>query len=304
MKTKYLKRTAVSAAVLMLFLTLIFPVSAYASPVILGLSTQDISVGDSFSVYVSGSAASNLSLHYDGTMVKLTGQAGASLDGNTLTIKAKSVSFTFEAIKDGSAGFVASSDAYDRSSVIVNIKAASDGTTEVKDDNTDAGTDETVSSSSDESTSESVSTSSEAVSTSDIYADTTDSEPEDRQDDASISSSDLSFKDLITDRRMILVIAVLVAIIIILIIRLATMHFNTDSGYESDDIDFDDAEARIKEKEDKEAEEEAVKEKPVKDEPVSKAKELAPEIDEEKLTMPKAPKKPAEKLKIDDLNDL
>lgn len=308
MNFKIRKKAYLLMAVFILAASLFLPMDASASPVILGLSTNDIRVGDTFTVSVAGAQSSNLSLHYDGTMVSLKGQNGATLDGNTLTIAAKSASFTFEAKQEGSAGFVASSDMYDRSSAVVSIAAAATDTnsdaaaTESTDaDTSEDTTDEEASAKTDSTDTETVSDSTEDTS---AVSDDTDSADSVDTEKHGISSSDLSFRQLILDRRMILVIAVLLAIIIVLIIRITTLHYSLDDEYESDDIDFDDNEKKLAEKE-KEEEQNKLVEHITEDKPDRKSSEIdLDEIDEEKLTMPKAPKKPNEKLKLEDLNNL
>lgn len=307
------KKMYAIAAVLILAVTLALPVDALASPVILGLSTNDIKVGDTFTVSLSGAESSNLSLHYDGTMVTLKDQKGATLDGNTLTIPAKSVSFTFTAKQEGNAGFVASSDKFERSSAVVKIAAgaASDTSDDTQtaaaatDENSDAGTDNDADTAS--ASQSSVSDSSAEVSSS---SDTAEQVSDDDETDISkhgISSSDLSFKQLILDRRMILVIAVLLAVIIILIIRITTLHYAlTGTDYDDDDIDFDENEKNIAEKEEEEKNRlvEHVTDRNNESQQPKTPYDPDFEIDEEKLTMPKAPKRPNEKLKLEDLNNL
>lgn len=304
------KKIAAVMALMIVVLGFAFPVNALASPVILGISTNSIKVGDSFSVSVSGADSSNLSLHYDGTMVTLTGQNGASLDGNTLTIAAKSATFTFTAKQSGSAGFVASSDKYERSSAVVSIAASTEDNAQTDADTSQTDTEGTEASENDADTS-----ASDSSDDKDSVSDSSEELPADTTQDVSdtdtvsqkhgTSSSDLSFKQLITDRRMTLVIAVLLAVIIALIIRITTLHYQlADLDYDDDDIDFDEEEKKISEKEKEEEKKkplEPVTEKKNEKKPVDIALD---DIDEEKLTMPKAPKKPNEKLKLEDLNNI
>lgn len=303
-KGTYMKKVLriISINLMALLIAVSVPHNAFAAQVILGLSKTDISVGDTFTVSIAGSSTSRLSLHYDGTMVSLTDQNNARLDGNTLTVTARSVSFTFKAKKQGQAGFVASSDVDSRSSVMVNIESSEtadpedassekDNSEEKTTDDASTDTDATVSDSSDADTAKQTVTEDTSAS----------SETDNDTDDAAkyaITSSDLSFAALITDRRMILVIGILSAIIIALIIRLVVLHYSiSDSDYEGDDIDFDENEKQIREQE-KVSDDKAAE----PDEKAIIADELG--IDEEKLTMPKAPKTPNQKLKLEDLNDL
>lgn len=304
---------AVIAVVLMLI-----PLDAKAADTVLSISKSDIKAGDEFSVTVSGAASSNLSLHYDGTMVTLKSKGNASLDGNTLSINAKSATFTFTAKKAGSAGFVGSSDQYAKSSAIVNIAEASSAA-----DNTDTAKKDSGSTESDKSTEKKTkekedSDQAAATSSDDTDTDeptdtatsgtsTDEAENADQEDSAaqqeypSFSASDLSLRDLVTDRRVLTIIGVLVVVIIILVIRLLWIHF---SDYGDDDEDFSD-----------DAIESADEEIPVRTGTQSAIKEKVNDIDdtellyeklkeEEKLTMPKTPVVPEKKLHLEDLNNL
>ena len=79
MKIFFRKKFTALFTALIMVLCLMLPVDASAAPVILGLSSSEIKVGDSFSVSIAGASSSNLSLHYDGTMVTLTGSVARSV---------------------------------------------------------------------------------------------------------------------------------------------------------------------------------------------------------------------------------
>lgn len=319
MKHTIRKITGFLAVAVTVFMLL--PLSAWAGNTVLSVSKSDIKAGDEFTVTVSGASASNLSLHYDGTMVTLKSQGQASLDGNTLSINAKSATFTFTAKKAGSAGFVGSSDQYARSSAMISIgeaAAAKPQTAETKTEDsnekkssktTDADKSTDKKSKDTEDTDQVVS-----VSTNDPDDDTdvsdakTDVSENTAQEDSAaqqeypfFSSADLSLKELVTDRRIIAIIGVLVAIIIILVIRLLWIHF---SEYEY----YDDEESE----DDEEATEERVSETQKTPE-TKKSKNTEPDDtdalyeklkEEEKLTMPKTPVVPEKKLHLEDLNNL
>lgn len=313
MKIFFRKKFTALFTALIMALCLMLPVDASAAPVILGLSSSEIKVGDSFSVSIAGASSSNLSLHYDGTMVTLTGQGGAALNGNTLTISAKSATFTFTAKQEGNAGFVASSDQYERSSAVVKIAQASAQTSDntqaaTADNDTEAAASDNPDTTDDSQTkvsSQSASDSADTHTSEDLQTDSEDTTVTRKH---GVSSQDLTFSQLITDRRMIIVIAVLLAVIIVLIIRLTTLHYAMSDDYD-DDIDFDEEEKRIAEKEEEQRKlVEHVTEKKEKSEKLERAEKTSgldlDGIDVEKLTMPKAPKNPNKKLKLEDLNDL
>lgn len=271
-------------AALLLFAAM--PVSAQAAQVILAVSGGDIKVGDTFTVSMTAPSSSKLSLHYDGTMVTPVSMNGAALDGNTLSISARSISFTFEAKASGGAGFVASSDSYDRSSVVVDIAKAAE--TAENTENVE-NTDNTEKSETVETTETDKTTKKDDTDTSQKKTKKTAAAVKPTQDTAPIiySSESLSFRELITDRRMVLVTGILLAIIIVLIIRITVLKSS------SDDTGYDYAE---------EEEENEVPDIRINED--DKIKPEVPEIDEEKLTMPKPPKKPAGKLRLEDLNDI
>lgn len=307
MKRSLMKNIYILIAALMVFV--MFPVSAQASQVILAVSGNDIKVGDSFTVSMTGASSSKMSLHYDGTMVTPKSMNGASLDGNTLTVTARSVSFTFEAKQAGGAGFVASSDAFAKSSVVVNIAEAAENTQDKtvqeseKKEETDKKPANDTNDKDKSSQSSSSSEKSKSTSSDSSTADNDTKKPQPAQSSDSqiaVSSDSLTFRQLITDRRMILVTGVLLAIIIALIIRITVLRSELgNSDYGTDDIDFDDNEEKIR-AEEKRLERE-IHEEPeeIKNVPLEDL-----EIDEAKLTMPKPPKKPATKLRLEDLNDL
>ncbi len=297
MKIFLKKRHILFLGIICLMLTFAMPEQAQASPVVLSFSTNDVSVGDSFSVTVAGASSSNLSLHYDGTMVTLKSQGRATLDGNTLSISGRSATFTFEAKQQGNAGFVASSNMYPRSSAVIGIKEAVSKDTDEKVSNDteqtenegkeDKKEDAVVKETSSEKDTENNSKKAKAE------ADHSGSSVEKHD----ISSSDLSFKQLILDRRMLILTGLLLAIIIVLIIRLTLLHFAVYGDYEGDDIDFDDEETKRSDTDQIASAEKTDQKK------FSGDLDLG-EIDEEKLTMPKAPKRPNKKLELSDLNKL
>ena len=304
MKFKLKKAIGLSAvALILLFLTL--PFNSYAANTLLSVSKQDIKAGDSFDVTISGAKSSNLSLHYDGTMVTLKGQGNATLNGNTLSVSGRSATFTFEAKKAGNAGFVASSDRYARSSVMLSIgeAAAASETTEneVAETKKDSRTEKNTNAN--KKTQDADTVASEEKNTDETAEaqnalDESDNSVQDNakpQENTAFSSSNLTFKQLILDRRVMLIIAVLVAIIIILVIRLIWLHF--------EDYDDEEYEEDIKTR----IETSPVNEKPTKKQAQKEADEdnLYEKLKaEEKLTMPKAPAVSEKKLHLEDLNNL
>ena len=225
---KIIKKTT-GLLIAAVFLFMLTPVNVFAANTILSISKSDIKAGDDFTVTVSGAETSNLSLHYDGTMVTLKSQGNATLNGNILSINARSASFAFTAKKSGSAGFVASSDKYARSSVRINIgeAAAADTTTDdtkaaadTSSDNTSDKT-QTKDAATDNSSKSTDSTAaSDATAASDGTVSDSTSTAADVKDYPEISTSDFSLKELVLDRRITLIIGALLAVIIVLVINL------------------------------------------------------------------------------------
>ena len=319
---KIIKKTT-GLLIAAVFLFMLTPVNVFAANTILSISKSDIKAGDDFTVTVSGAETSNLSLHYDGTMVTLKSQGNATLNGNILSINARSASFAFTAKKSGSAGFVASSDKYARSSVRINIGEADAADTTTAD--TNAATDDTkaAADTSSDNTSDktqtkdaatdnsSKSTDSTAASDASAASDGTVSDSTstaaDVKDYPEISTSDFSLKELVLDRRITLIIGALLAVIIVLVIMLVWSHLSSLKDYdeedeEPDDIadDFDDEKINVKEQVKAPSEK-----KPDFSDDEDETDKLYERLkEEEKLSMPKTPVVPEKKLHLEDLNNL
>lgn len=314
MRKKVKKRIAAVFAVFVTFMA--FTVSASAESTFLAISSDQIKAGDSFKVTISSPQTSQLMLHYDGTMVKLTGQGQASLTGNTLTITAKSATYTFEALKAGGAGFVASSDQYERSSVMVQIKESAEapatGSKEETDADSDKGSDAGAEDSSGEEAVEPDDTAetgedSAATASSDDTSEQTDSADTSESADTDektgndtayakteVSSSDLTLRELLLDRRVVVILAVMAVVIIILAFALIRSRYVYDDDFEDEAEDSDEEDTR------KEIE---VPDLVLKKTPDREEKTVM-DVEKEKLSMPKTPVNPEKKLKLEDLNDL
>lgn len=312
---KIIKKTT-GLLIAAVFLFMLTPVNVFAANTILSISKSDIKAGDDFTVTVSGAETSNLSLHYDGTMVTLKSQGNATLNGNILSINARSASFAFTAKKSGSAGFVASSDKYARSSVRINIgeAAAADTTTDdtkaAADTSSDNTSDKTqtkdaVTDNSSKSTDSTAA--SDATAASDGTVSDSTSTAADVKDYPEISTSDFSLKELVLDRRITLIIGALLAVIIVLVIMLVWSHLSSLKDYdeedeEPDDIadDFDDEKINVKEQVKAPSEK-----KPDFSDDEDETDKLYERLkEEEKLSMPKTPVVPEKKLHLEDLNNL
>ena len=312
---KIIKKTT-GLLIAAVFLFMLTPVNVFAANTILSISKSDIKAGDDFTVTVSGAETSNLSLHYDGTMVTLKSQGNATLNGNILSINARSASFAFTAKKSGSAGFVASSDKYARSSVRINIgeAAAADTTT----DDTKAAADTSADNTSDKTQTKDAATdnsskstdstaASDATAASDGTVSDSTSTAADVKDYPEISTSDFSLKELVLDRRITLIIGALLAVIIVLVIMLVWSHLSSLKDYdeedeEPDDIadDFDDEKINVKEQVKAPSEK-----KPDFSDDEDETDKLYERLkEEEKLSMPKTPVVPEKKLHLEDLNNL
>lgn len=317
---KSLKRTA-GLFIIAAFLFMLVPVNAFAANTILSISKSDIKTGDDFTVTVSGTETSNLSLHYDGTMVTLKSQGNATLNGNILSINAKSASFAFTAKKAGSAGFVASSDKFARSSVMINIgEAASDTTDNTTTATTDTTTTDTnaASDTKTDNSDQTASTDDSSKSTDTAASDTTSASDGTVSDNTSTataakdypeySTSDFSLKELVLDRRITVIIGALLAVIVVLVIMLVWSHFSAYRDYDEEDLDddFEDDNNESDEKINvKEQAEEALKKRPDFPDDEDETDRLYERLkEEEKLTMPKAPAQPEKKLHLEDLNNL
>lgn len=321
---KIIKKSA-GLLIIAVFLFMLVPVNAFAANTILSISKSDIKAGDDFTVTVSGAETSNLSLHYDGTMVTLKSQGNATLNGNILSINAKSVSFAFTAKKSGSAGFVASSDKYARSSVMINIgeAAASDTTDTTATADTKASKADTKAASN-ETTSDKTTDKSKARDAADDSAKNTDETASSEKTAASdgtvsdntaaadvkeypeISTSDFSLKELILDRRITVIIGALAAVIVVLIIMLLWSRFSANKDYDEevdldDDIEDDTSDEKINVKEEAETH---VERKPDFSDEDATDKLYERLKEEEKLSMPKTPVVPEKKLHLEDLNNL
>lgn len=312
---KIIKKTT-GLLIAAVFLFMLTPVNVFAANTILSISKSDIKAGDDFTVTVSGAETSNLSLHYDGTMVTLKSQGNATLNGNILSINARSASFAFTAKKSGSAGFVASSDKYARSSVRINIgeAAAADTTTDdtkaaadTSSDNTSDKT-QTKDAATDNSSKSTDSTAaSDATAASDGTVSDSTSTAADVKDYPEISTSDFSLKELVLDIRITLIIGALLAVIIVLVIMLVWSHLSSLKDYdeedeEPDDIadDFDDEKINVKEQVKAPSEK-----KPDFSDDEDETDKLYERLkEEEKLSMPKTPVVPEKKLHLEDLNNL
>ena len=319
---KIIKKTT-GLLIAAVFLFMLTPVNVFAANTILSISKSDIKAGDDFTVTVSGAETSNLSLHYDGTMVTLKSQGNATLNGNILSINARSASFAFTAKKSGSAGFVASSDKYARSSVRINIgeadaadtttadtNAATDDTKAAADTSSDNTSDKTQTkdAATDNSSKSTDSTAaSDATAASDGTVSDSTSTAADVKDYPEISTSDFSLKELVLDRRITLIIGALLAVIIVLVIMLVWSHLSSLKDYdeedeEPDDIadDFDDEKINIKEQVKAPSEK-----KPDFSDDEDETDKLYERLkEEEKLSMPKTPVVPEKKLHLEDLNNL
>lgn len=318
---KIIKKTT-GLLIAAVFLFMLTPVNVFAANTILSISKSDIKAGDDFTVTVSGAETSNLSLHYDGTMVTLKSQGNATLNGNILSINARSASFAFTAKKSGSAGFVASSDKYARSSVRINIGEADAADTTTAD--TNASTDDTkAADTSSDNTSDKTQTkdaatdnsskstdstaASDATAASDGTVSDSTSTAADVKDYPEISTSDFSLKELVLDRRITLIIGALLAVIIVLVIMLVWSHLSSLKDYdeedeEPDDIadDFDDEKINVKEQVKAPSEK-----KPDFSDDEDETDKLYERLkEEEKLSMPKTPVVPEKKLHLEDLNNL
>lgn len=318
---KIIKKTT-GLLIAAVFLFMLTPVNVFAANTILSISKSDIKAGDDFTVTVSGAETSNLSLHYDGTMVTLKSQGNATLNGNILSINARSASFAFTAKKSGSAGFVASSDKYARSSVRINIGEADAADTTTADtnaatDDTKAAADTSSDNTSDKTQTKDAATDNSSKSTDSTAAsDTTaasdgavsdsTSTSADVKDYPEISTSDFSLKELVLDRRITLIIGALLAVIIVLVIMLVWSHLSSLKDYdeddESDDLtdDFDDEKINVKEQVEASSEK-----KPDFSDDEDETDKLYERLkEEEKLSMPKTPVVPEKKLHLEDLNNL
>ena len=316
---KIIAKRFASLFIAVAFLFILLPVRADAAVTILSISKNDIKTGDDFTVTISGASTSNLSLHYDGTMVTLKSQGNAALDGNTLTINAKSASFAFTAKKSGSAGFVASSDQYEKSSVLVNIgEAAADTKKSDTSEKTDTAAADTTKKAASEKTASDKSSADDSASTdttsdtntsdkaktdtaSDSLASDTTADTADNTDTASFSSSDLSLKELLLDRRVIVIIGALAAVIIVLIIMLLWNHYSAYRDFDEEDEEDDEEEGSAVINEKSEVHSEKKPEAFDMDDTDQLYERLK---EEEKLTMPKTPVVPEKKLHLEDLNNL
>lgn len=319
---KIIKKTT-GLLIAAVFLFMLTPVNVFAANTILSISKSDIKAGDDFTVTVSGAETSNLSLHYDGTMVTLKSQGNATLNGNILSINARSASFAFTAKKSGSAGFVASSDKYARSSVRINIGEADAADTTTADtnastDDTKAAADTSSDNTSDKTQTKDAATdnsskstdstaASDATAASDGTVSDSTSTAADVKDYPEISTSDFSLKELVLDRRITLIIGALLAVIIVLVIMLVWSHLSSLKDYdeedeEPDDIadDFDDEKINVKEQVKAPSEK-----KPDFSDDEDETDKLYERLkEEEKLSMPKTPVVPEKKLHLEDLNNL
>lgn len=315
---KIIKKTT-GLLIAAVFLFMLTPVNVFAANTILSISKSDIKAGDDFTVTVSGAETSNLSLHYDGTMVTLKSQGNATLNGNILSINARSASFAFTAKKSGSAGFVASSDKFARSSVRINIGEAADTTTadtnastddtkaaDTSSDNTSDKTQTKDAATDDSSKSTDSTAASDTTAASDGAVSDSTSTSADVKDYPEISTSDFSLKELVLDRRITLIIGALLAVIIVLVIMLVWSHLSSLKDYdeddESDDLtdDFDDERINVKEQ----AEASSEKKPDFSDDEDETDKLYERLKEEEKLSMPKTPVVPEKKLHLEDLNNL
>ncbi|HAP02661.1 MAG TPA: hypothetical protein DCQ87_01215 [Lachnospiraceae bacterium] len=315
---KIIKKTT-GLLIAAVFLFMLAPVNVFAANTILSISKSDIKAGDDFTVTISGTETSNLSLHYDGTMVTLKSQGNATLNGNILSINAKSASFAFTAKKSGSAGFVASSDKFARSSVRINIGEAADTTTadtnastddtkaaDTSSDNTSDKTQTKDAATDDSSKSTDSTAASDTTAASDGAVSDSTSTSADVKDYPEISTSDFSLKELVLDRRITLIIGALLAVIIVLVIMLVWSHLSSLKDYdeddESDDLtdDFDDEKINVKEQVEASSEK-----KPDFSDDEDETDKLYERLkEEEKLSMPKTPVVPEKKLHLEDLNNL
>lgn len=315
---KIIKKTT-GLLIAAVFLFMLAPVNVFAANTILSISKSDIKAGDDFTVTISGTETSNLSLHYDGTMVTLKSQGNATLNGNILSINARSASFAFTAKKSGSAGFVASSDKFARSSVRINIGEAADTTTadtnastddtkaaDTSSDNTSDKTQTKDAATDDSSKSTDSTAASDTTAASDGAVSDSTSTSADVKDYPEISTSDFSLKELVLDRRITLIIGALLAVIIVLVIMLVWSHLSSLKDYdeddESDDLtdDFDDEKINVKEQVEASSEK-----KPDFSDDEDETDKLYERLkEEEKLSMPKTPVVPEKKLHLEDLNNL
>ncbi|MQN00540.1 MAG: hypothetical protein DUD27_06005 [Lachnospiraceae bacterium] len=202
---------------------ILLPVNAKAARPVISVSNTEVKVGDEFTVTVSGTAASRLSLSFDPSKVTLKSRGNATYSGNTVSLYAQSASFTFTAKETGFSYLIANSSTYGRSSAKVNISEATADTKKTTDTKKTAAT---VASTATSKTTDKKTTSTKKASSdaSKTVKSSDAGSTKNLSDNESFTSSDLSFKELLLDRRMLVVLAVLVVIILILAIRLIRIH--------------------------------------------------------------------------------
>ncbi|MBQ5430181.1 MAG: hypothetical protein IIU28_00865 [Lachnospiraceae bacterium] len=294
----------------------------------ISLSSNSVSKGDTLTVTVIGSQSSTLSLKYDNTMLELVNGGSATASGNVLTVSASSATYKFRAIRAGNAGIVASSDSLSGSSVYVPIadtSATESTTTEEKQEKQEKASPE-ESKDTGKSEKKSKKTKDSKKTSAKDKTETQKTEPAVTTGKA--SSEDLSFREVITDRRVMAVIIILVAIILVLIIQLILRAHENDEeneemllaaekffGGEQEEEKPATAKMDFKEKSKEGVTPEKSKES------VSSERSVKREIPSEKpvsrdqvknktthnqadLTMPKAPKSAGQRLDVMDLNDL
>lgn len=284
--------------ILCAFLLLSMPIAVLAAgSTSISLSSRSLSKGETLTVTVVGSSSSSLSLKYDNTMLQLVDGGHASANGNVLTISAASVTYKFKAIQAGNAGIVVSSDQLSGSSLFVPIAEAAETTEEevkeekkedtsnqakaVKEEKTDKKDKNDKKKSSSSTGKKAKKKKAEQVTV--------------QQTKKTFTSEDLSFKELITDRRMVAVLILLVAVILVLVIQLI-LRGHEETGYDDEPISIDD---KFFEPNPREEERTAV---PTHTH--EKETKIVTDHNMADLTMPRAPKSAGQKLEVMDLNDL
>jgi hypothetical protein len=284
------------------FLLLSMPIAVLAAgSTSISLSSRSLSKGETLTVTVVGSSSSSLSLKYDNTMLQLVDSGHASANGNVLTISAASVTYKFKAIQAGNAGIVVSSDQLSGSSLFVPIAEAAETTEEeVKEEKK-----ETTSEKKEDTSNQAKAVKEEKKDKKDKKKSSSSTGEKEKKKNAeqvtvqqtkkTFTSEDLSFKELITDRRMVAVLILLVAVILVLVIQLI-LRGHEETDYDDEPISIDD---KFFEPNPREEERPAVP-----SHTHEKETKIVTDHNMADLTMPRAPKSAGQKLEVMDLNDL
>ena len=321
-KSKNILTRCFAVFLLFTFLLLSLPAVALAAgSTSISLSSNSVSTGDTVTVTVIGSQSSALSLKYDNTMLELVDGGRATASGNVLTVSASSATFKFRAIHGGNAGLVVSSDTLSGSSCFLPVAESAAQSTENKkpeekkeeekkaDQKEEKKEDKDSSSKAEKKSSSSKKSSRKKASKKEK---TVGNKEEVSQTIRKMSSEDLSFKELITDRRVIAVIILLVAVILVLIIQLVLRGHEQDLD-EEDDLQETFSSTPVSNAKKDEVSKAAPSEEMPLEEPPSKKQAALSTPDQGKkgaahyqadLTMPKAPKSAGQRLDVMDLNDL